>query len=793
MTPVRLTIVETHPVQYIAPWFRHLAERCPELELTVLYASRPTAEQQAVGFSQAFEWDVPLLHGYASRIVRESRPGDSFASDAFSGLDVPEIGDAILETKPDVVMVAGWHSMTQMRAIATCRRHRIPLLYRGDTHLRLGPSGLRRTLWRMKTWALLHRYAAHLAVGQRARQYLRAHGIPATRIYASPHSVDNGFFADAAARHLTETGRPDARQAYGFTPGDFVVLFVGKLTGRKRSPLAIEAVARLGPAAALLVVGHGDRADERRADATRLGVRATWTGFLNQRDLGRAYAAADCLVLPSAAESWGLVVNEAMATGLPAVVSDVAGCAPDLVTPGETGEIFRSGDVGDLAAALERVRQRGGRATMAAACRTRAAAHSYAAAAAGLVAASQAVAPRRAAPRIIACCGGMVLVSGLERMTFEVLRVARERGATVHCIVNDWENHRIVPLAERIGASWSTGFYRSVFTTKSLNPLRHLAALWDVARTSAGLLADAARFRPTHVLVPDHAAVLRNAPVLALLRACGVRVVFRMANVPDRGRVHDLLWRRVLPLFVSIFVPNSRFSYARLRETGVPPEKMTLIRNALSRRAVSAHTDADVVKLAQARQTMLTVGQVLPFKGTHLAVRAALRLLAEGHDVQAVIVGDVPRWPPDLVAYVRDLQDEIARAGAGDRVFFVGKRENVAAIMGASYVLSAPIVGEESFGNVALEARAAGLPVVTFARGGLVELVAHRETGYLCPTADLDGLLEGLRYFLRAPAERARARANSLAMAESPQNDCTAEEFARRWWAMFERASGMGA
>jgi glycosyltransferase involved in cell wall biosynthesis len=411
----------------------------------------------------------------------------------------------------------------------------------------------------------------------------------------------------------------------------------------------------------------------------------------------------------------------------------------------------------------------------------------------GLVAASQAVARGRIAPRVIACCGGMVLVSGLERMTFEVLRVARERGAVAHCIVNDWENHRIVPRAEGIGASWSTGFYRSVFTTKTLNPRRHLEALWDMARTSAGLLVDAARFRPTHVLVPDHAAVLRNAPALALLRACGVRIVFRMANAPDRGRVHDLLWRRVLPLFVSIFVPNSRFSYARLRETGVPPEKMTLIRNTLSRRALSAHTDDDVVKLAQARPTLLTVGQVLPFKGTHLAVRAALQLLAEGHDVQAVIVGDVPQWPPDLVAYVRDLQDEIARAGASDRVRFVGTRENVAAIMGASYVLSAPIVGEESFGNVALEARAAGLPVVTFARGGLVELVAHRETGYLCPTADLDGLLEGLRYFLRAPAERARASANSLAQAESPDNDCTAGEFARRWWAMFDRASGMGA
>ena len=138
---------------------------------------------------------------------------------------------------------------------------------------------------------------------------------------------------------------------------------------------------------------------------------------------------------------------------------------------------------------------------------------------------------------------------------------------------------------------------------------------------------------------------------------------------------------------------------------------------------------------------------------------------------------------------MHDLQEWIARAGAGDRIHFVGLRENVPAIMRASYVLAAPILQEETFGNVVLEARSVGLPVVTFARGGLAELVAHRETGYLCPTADLAGLLEGVRFFLSHPAERARASVNSLAAAARPDNDCTLTEFERRWWALFERAS----
>src|SRR5205085_2187833 len=150
------------------------------------------------------------------------------------------------------------------------------------------------------------------------------------------------------------------------------------------------------------------------------------------------------------------------------------------------------------------------------------------------------------------------------------------------------------------------------------------------------------------------------------------------------------------------------------------------------RRALTHATDEDVVALARSRRTVLTVGQIAPFKGTHLAIAAVLRLLADGRDIQGIIVGAMPMWPADLAAYAGELQDRVRQAGAADRVHFVGARENVPAIMNASYLLAAPILQEETFGNVVLEARSAGLPVVAFDRGGLVELVADRETGFVC-------------------------------------------------------------
>src|SRR5439155_10004738 len=140
------------------------------------------------------------------------------------GLAVPEIGDALLETRPDVALIAGWHSATQMRAMAACRANRVPVLYRGDSHLGTRPAGLKGLLWRVKTRVLLARYAAHLAVGQRARAYLLANGVSPAQIYASPHAVDNDFFAATAAPYLPDAARHNARRAYGFSPDDFIVL-----------------------------------------------------------------------------------------------------------------------------------------------------------------------------------------------------------------------------------------------------------------------------------------------------------------------------------------------------------------------------------------------------------------------------------------------------------------------------------------------------------------------------------------------------------------------------------------
>ena len=94
-------------------------------------------------------------------------------------------------------------------------------------------------------------------------------------------------------------------------------------------------------------------------------------GFMNQTELPAVYRAADVLVLPSAFEPFGLVVNEAFACGTPAIASDACGCVEDLIVEGETGFSFPSGDVAALADRLRWIQDPGARERMAAGARAR--------------------------------------------------------------------------------------------------------------------------------------------------------------------------------------------------------------------------------------------------------------------------------------------------------------------------------------------------------------------------------------------------------------------------------------
>ena len=343
----RLVAVASHPVQYQAPYFRALAAR-PEVDFRALYCFLPTPEEQGEGFGASFVWDVPVLEGYPWREIPGIRRHGA-SPHGYRALSAPAIGGVLEEERPDAVLITGWHSRPLVQASRAARRRRIPLLLRGDSN-----DLPRRPLWkRVGHRVFFRRFAAFLAVGAANRRLYERAGAEPRRIFHVPHAVDNERFARMAAE--LRPRRRELRETWRIDPNAVVQLFAGKHEPKKHVGDLFDAleIARRGRIdLRLLVVGSGALERELREKAAALRLPVTFAGFLNQRELPRAYGAADVLVLPSESETWGLVVNEAMASSLPAVVSDGVGCREDLIEEGVTGFSFPCGDVRALAACL---------------------------------------------------------------------------------------------------------------------------------------------------------------------------------------------------------------------------------------------------------------------------------------------------------------------------------------------------------------------------------------------------------------------------------------------------------
>ena len=209
-------------------------------------------------------------------------------------------------------------------------------------------------------------------IGEANRQFYLEQGIGKERLAPAPYCVDNSRFAAAAAAARPERHR--IREEWGIPTEAFCFLFAGKFIAKKRPFDLIEAARRLqhalqGKKIHLLWVGTGELGGELRqachahfdaekgergnAPNGRNGPNASFVGFLNQSEISRAYVAADCLVLPSdAKETWGLVVNEAMASGLPCIVSNACGCVEDLVEPIRPDLSYPVGDITALERAM---------------------------------------------------------------------------------------------------------------------------------------------------------------------------------------------------------------------------------------------------------------------------------------------------------------------------------------------------------------------------------------------------------------------------------------------------------
>lgn len=354
-TKKRLAIVTSHPIQYNAPWFKLLAAS-EGVHPGVFYSW----EQSAAGakydpdFKARIEWDIPLLDGYEYHFVKNvsADPGTHH----FRGLVNPTLNAEIEAWKPDALLVYGWSFDSHLK----CLRHfhgKVPVLFRGDSTLLDEQPGLRRRLRRLLLrWVYGHIDYA-LYVGTNNKQYFLQHGLRDRQLIYAPHAIDNARFEEPDGRYCTEAQA--WRTRLGISTGDVALLFAGKLETKKDPGFLLE-IARLIPDRRLKVIfaGTGELETTLRQQAGP-DPRVHFIGFQNQQQMPVVYRLGDVYVLPSRGpgETWGLGVNEAMASGRAILMSEKAGGAPDLIDEGGNGIRFTPGSADALGKCCSLVRR----------------------------------------------------------------------------------------------------------------------------------------------------------------------------------------------------------------------------------------------------------------------------------------------------------------------------------------------------------------------------------------------------------------------------------------------------
>jgi len=367
-----LAILTTHPIQYQVPVWKTLAAR-GTVPFKVFYMCDQGLEARFdPGFGKSLSWNIDLLGGYESEFLNTHKHR---RLDSFWDLRLKRgFGNALRGMGADVLWIQGWQVAAYWQAVLEAQRAGITVWLRGDTNARSNAGGTWQQLKRLLLRQLLRRADRLLYVGEANRQFYLAQGIAEERLAHAPHCVDNARFIAAAAAARRERDR--IRKEWRIPAEAFCFLFAGKFLTKKRPFDIILAINRLRDKVRrkihLLWVGTGNLGPELRqachvcfdaegadcidAPNARARPNASFVGFLNQSEISQAYVAADCLILPSdVKETWGLVVNEAMASGLTCIVSNACGCVEDLVEPILPNFCYPVGDIVALEHAMAAV------------------------------------------------------------------------------------------------------------------------------------------------------------------------------------------------------------------------------------------------------------------------------------------------------------------------------------------------------------------------------------------------------------------------------------------------------
>lgn len=346
---LHLSIITEIIAPYRIPVLNALA-RHPDVEPHVIFLSETDSslrEWKVRKHEIAFSYEV--LPSFRSRIGK------------YNLLLNRGITAALRRAAPEVLLCGGYSYVASWEAAAWARRRHIPLLLWVEStgqDRRRNFAGVERLKRRFIEWS-----DGFVVPGRSSADYLKTFGVADHMIFHAPNAVDNEFFTNVSKqKHFSN-------QTVHLPPRFF--LYVGRLIREKGVFDLLAAYGKLPRGVredfGLVFAGNGTCRPELEELARRIDSGAiVFTGFLEKEELANIYAHGAALVFPTHSDPWGLVVNEAMACGLPIIATSVAGCVANLVEDGWNGVVIPPANPDALAGAMQSLVSDELRATMSA-------------------------------------------------------------------------------------------------------------------------------------------------------------------------------------------------------------------------------------------------------------------------------------------------------------------------------------------------------------------------------------------------------------------------------------------
>ncbi len=326
---MRVLFIVNIPAPYRVDFFNELGKYC---DLTVLYEHERSLERNN-------DWIADENKTYKAIFLKSFRTGVD------NGLSY-EVIKHIKQFKNDIIVVGGYSTPTAMLAIMYMKLHKIKYFLNADG----GQIATEKSIVKKIKTFFIGKAHGYLSTGEQTDKYFAYYGADKSKMHHYPFTSVKE--KDVLSLPVSESEKSELREGLGLPIDKKIVITVGQFIHRKGFDILLEGWKKYNSEYILLIIGGGPLKEEyEKYNLKNVHI----LDFKKKDELSLYYRAADVFVLPTREDIWGLVVNEAMAAGLPVVSTDRCVAAVELVKNGDNGFVVKAEDIDETYNAIDKL------------------------------------------------------------------------------------------------------------------------------------------------------------------------------------------------------------------------------------------------------------------------------------------------------------------------------------------------------------------------------------------------------------------------------------------------------